>query len=46
MNPPEVPTVAADVLQSFFSAVLFVLAIVLVIEGFKTLFGKKEKAKN
>ncbi len=45
VNPPEVPTVAADVLQTFFSAVLFILALVLVVEGFKTLFGKKEAAR-
>lgn len=45
MNPPEVPTVMADVLQTFFAVVLFVLAIVLVVEGCKTLFGKKEATK-
>ncbi len=34
-------TVGADVLQVVFSAVLFILAFVLVIEGFRTLSGKK-----
>ena len=41
MNPPEVPTVPADVLQVLFSAVLFVLAFILVVEGWKTLTSKK-----
>lgn len=34
-------TVAADGLQVFFSGVLFILAIVLVVEGVKTLRSKK-----
>ncbi|MCI2055555.1 MAG: carbon starvation protein A [Oscillibacter sp.] len=34
-------TVAADALQVFFSAVLFILAIILVVEGVKTLTSKK-----
>ena len=34
-------SVGADVLQVVFSAVLFILAIVLVIEGFRTLSSKK-----
>ncbi|WP_295583250.1 carbon starvation protein A [uncultured Oscillibacter sp.] len=37
-------TVAADVLQTIFSGVLFVLAIVLVVEGFKALSNKKAAA--
>jgi carbon starvation protein len=41
MNPPEAPTVLADVLQAGFSVVLFVLAIVLVFEGYKALTNKK-----
>ena len=39
--PPETPTVAADVLQAGFSAVLFILALVLVVEGVKALRRKK-----
>lgn len=34
-------TAAADALQVFFSAVLFILAIVLVFEGVRTLISKK-----
>jgi carbon starvation protein len=34
-------TIAADGLQVFFSAVLFILALVLVVEGVKTLRSKK-----
>jgi len=34
-------TAAADALQVFFSAVLFILAIVLVFEGVRTLINKK-----
>ena len=41
ITPPENPTVAADVLQCLFSAVLVVLAVVLVVEGVKALTGKK-----
>ena len=41
ITPPENPTVAADVLQSLFSAVLFILAFILVIEGVKALTNKK-----
>ena len=43
MNGSE--TVAADVLQTIFSAVLFILALVLVVEGYKALTSKKA-AKN
>lgn len=38
-------TVAADTLQVFFSVVLFVLAIVLVVEGVRTLSSKKPSEK-
>ena len=41
ITPPENPTVAADVLQCLFSAVLVVLAVVLVVEGVKALTNKK-----
>ena len=41
ITPPENPTVAADVLQCLFSAVLVILAVVLVIEGVKALSNKK-----
>lgn len=41
ITPPEVPTVSADVLQAVFSAVLFILAFVLVIEGVKALKNHK-----
>ena len=43
--PPEAPTIAADVLQVAFSAVLFVLAFVLVFEGCKALSSKKPAEK-
>lgn len=38
-------SVAADTLQVVFSAVLIILAFVLVIEGFRTLFSKKPSQK-